>query len=85
MTELRELILFRNDVISLPREIGELRELTNLDLRYTQITHLPKELSQLINLKYIDLRRSPIVDNQDNRDIIDDLKNNGTVVKIDWD
>ena len=40
---------------SVPKEIGQLTNLQELDLNHNNLTSLPKEIGQLTNLKYLNL------------------------------
>merc|ERR1711935_567965 len=52
---LTKLDLNRNDITSLPTEIGELTALTYLELAYNDITSLPTEIGELTALTYLGL------------------------------
>ncbi|MFN9059471.1 MAG: hypothetical protein ACK5WL_05580, partial [Pseudanabaena sp.] len=47
-------------ITSLPPEIGNLRNITELDLSYNQQTTLPTEISNLKSLVRLDLRGNSI-------------------------
>lgn len=53
--KLTRLDLSRQDISSLPPEIGTLTSLTHLILRHNSITTLPPEIGQLTNLIWVDL------------------------------
>ncbi|MEO0433938.1 MAG: leucine-rich repeat domain-containing protein, partial [Cyanobacteria bacterium J06656_5] len=46
---------FGKPIDSLPAEIGQLSNLTSLDLRFNQLSSLPAEIGQLSNLTSLDL------------------------------
>ncbi len=54
LTELKELILSRNEIESLPKEIQYLKNLEVLDLYGTMILSVPKEMQLMYGLKRID-------------------------------
>jgi Leucine-rich repeat (LRR) protein len=51
-----ELLIRIDKQKSLPSEVGQLTNLTELDLDYNELTSLPPEIGQLINLTELDLR-----------------------------
>ena len=55
-TDVTELDLRGNEELeSLPVEIGQLTDLTNLNLGGNNLENLPGEIRQLTNLEYLDL------------------------------
>ena len=44
-----------DNIKSIPKNIGKLVHLKNLDLSYNQIETLPSSFKKLVNLKYLDL------------------------------
>jgi Leucine-rich repeat (LRR) protein len=50
---------------TLPPEIGQLSNLTVLDLQGNQFRELPLEISQLRRLKSLNIQRNPITWNQE--------------------
>lgn len=61
MHNLRDLIVSRNQIISLPESIGKLTQLENLELEDNQLSSLPESISQLSGLKYdIALHGNPL-------------------------
>ncbi|MCI5114704.1 MAG: leucine-rich repeat domain-containing protein [Candidatus Electrothrix sp. AW1] len=59
-TGTRELDLFSQELIELPPEIFQLRQLTRLDISNNQLTKLPPEIMQLKNLNWIYLHGNPL-------------------------
>ena len=57
---IRRLTLNRNQLTSLPVEIGRLTGLKWLDLRGNQLTSLPVEIGRLTGLKKLDLYGNPL-------------------------
>ena len=51
--DIKELNVCNNQLTQLPREIGQLTQLTNLDLYDNQLTQLPKEIGNLTQLTYL--------------------------------
>jgi len=51
-----ELIWLDEPLYELPPEIGELINLTELDLRYNQLTHLPPEIGRLTNITRFNIK-----------------------------
>jgi Leucine-rich repeat (LRR) protein len=56
MESLQELILNRNELSTLPKEIGKLTNLYLIDLWSNNIDDLPKSMKEMKNLKEVDLR-----------------------------
>jgi leucine-rich repeat protein SHOC2 len=54
------LILQDNRLIALPESLGNLLNLTDLDLRNNRLTSLPESLGQLQKLRYLDLRANAL-------------------------
>ena len=55
-----ELTLSDLELTSVPKELGQLNNLTYLDLSQNQLTSVPKELGQLNNLTYLDLSQNQL-------------------------
>ena len=53
-------LVARTEMISLPQSIGQLSELTDLNLRYNQLSSLPESFSNLGNLRFLDLRANQL-------------------------
>jgi Leucine-rich repeat (LRR) protein len=64
---LQELNLEQNQFSTLPKEMGELKNLQKLYLEGNQLSTLPKEIAELKNLKYLNLTRNPISDTEQKR------------------
>ncbi|MFN5836147.1 MAG: leucine-rich repeat domain-containing protein, partial [Pseudanabaena sp.] len=52
--------LGNNQLTSIPAEIGNLTNITELDLSYNQLTSLPPEIANLQNLVRLDIRGNAI-------------------------
>ena len=57
---LKEILLRNNQIMTIPKEIKQLKNLRKLDLRGNQIDDLPKQLLYLDKLERLDLRWNPI-------------------------
>jgi len=51
--DIKELYLSYNELTQLPKEIGNLTQLTHLSLSYNQLTQLPREIGNLTQLTYL--------------------------------
>ncbi|CAG7729586.1 unnamed protein product [Allacma fusca] len=56
----REIYMKRNSLVELPKDIGNLRNLTNLYLPGNKLSALPHEISQLINLEVLDVSQNAL-------------------------
>jgi Leucine-rich repeat (LRR) protein len=52
------LILFKNELTSLPENIGKLEKLTEVDLNSNELEALPDSISNLKNLKSVNLGKN---------------------------
>ncbi len=57
---MRELLLAKNQLVTLPQDICQLSHLTALDVRNNLIEQLPWQLGQLTNLKSLLLSGNPL-------------------------
>jgi len=57
---LKKLILSKNQLTSIPKEIGNLVNLQYLDLSENKLTSLPEEIGNLVNLQYLDLSENQL-------------------------
>ena len=64
LTLLHHLNLCGNQIKMIPKSIGNLKNLTDLYLRWNKISKLPKEIGMLSNLKELDLEGNPIARRQ---------------------
>ena len=58
--DIKELYLHNNELTQLPREIGQLTQLTHLYLSYNQLTELPREIGNLTQLTNLDLSNNKL-------------------------
>ncbi|WP_000302885.1 leucine-rich repeat domain-containing protein, partial [Leptospira interrogans] len=58
---LQKLHLSRNQLTTLPKEIGRLQKLESLGLDHNQLATLPEEIKQLKNLKKLYLHNNPLL------------------------
>ncbi|MBC7404838.1 MAG: hypothetical protein H7252_04030 [Cytophaga sp.] len=56
LSDVRELVLNKNNLTSLPESIGKLLHLHTLDVGSNQLTHLPDSIDQLTNLSSVNVR-----------------------------
>jgi hypothetical protein len=59
-TEADELSLMYANIPSYPKEISNLKNLTNLNLSFNEFKIIPKEIGLLTNLKFLDLQENVI-------------------------
>ncbi len=52
------------DEVTIPREVGQLTQLTRFSLNSNSLTELPQELGQLMQLKILDLSDNNLSDQQ---------------------
>jgi Leucine-rich repeat (LRR) protein len=82
MNNLQELILHKNKITVIIKDIVNLKKLQILDLQDNNLQILPEQLLTLPNLKKLDLRKNPALANhKKSTEIIKELKNNGVNVK----
>uniref|UniRef100_A0A3B3S5N6 Leucine rich repeat containing 59 n=1 Tax=Paramormyrops kingsleyae TaxID=1676925 RepID=A0A3B3S5N6_9TELE len=60
LTHLVKIDLSKNQIVSLPADLGRLVALQHLDLYNNKLTSLPLSFSQLRNLKWLDLKDNPL-------------------------
>lgn len=56
------LLVANNKLVSLPSDIGCIKNLMELDASCNEITNLPRSLGQLKNLKALNLRKNLLVE-----------------------
>ncbi len=64
MESLQQLILNRNELTSIPKEISALKNLYLLDMWSNNISDLPQSMKDMPNLKEVDLRVIVMSDDQ---------------------
>ncbi|MFT0715456.1 leucine-rich repeat domain-containing protein [Flagellimonas lutimaris] len=66
LPKLKELKIGANYIYSLPKQIGDLKSLENLDLSYSpNLNEIPEEIAQLKNLKTLNLKTTGFSENSD--------------------
>jgi Leucine-rich repeat (LRR) protein len=60
LTQLERLILYRNQLTSIPGSIASLTHLTEIDLSNNQLTNIPQAIASLTKLESLYLNGNPL-------------------------